>query len=730
MKNHQLAIFCIVLTLISYKSVSQDRILGFSQASSDAQKALEKKFDEMVTPSNLDQWMKKLAARPHHVGSPYGKENAEFMTALFRQWGFETEIETFQVLFPTPKLRSLEMIAPSVYKAGLEEPALKEDVATNQKKEQLPPYNGYSIDGDVTGDLVFVNYGVPEDYEVLKRMGVEVKGKIVIAKYFGSWRGIKPKVAAENGAIGCIIYSDPKEDGYYQGDVYPKGAYKNEHGVQRGSVMDMPLYPGDPLTPNIGATADAKRLDYKDAPTITKIPVLPISYKDAEPLLAALGGQVVPNEWKGALPITYHIGPGPAKVRLRLQFNWDLKPAYNVIARMRGTEAPDQWVIRGNHHDAWVNGANDPISGMVALMEEARVVGELAKNGWKPKRTIIYCAWDAEEPGLIGSTEWVEFHAEELKDKGAIYLNTDSNARGFLGAGGSHTLEKFFQEIANDVTDPQTGLTVAERRKAAMKTYGNPDYEKFTLYALGSGSDYTPFIQHLGIASLNVGFGGESGGGEYHSIYDTYDHYKRFKDPGFAYGETLAKVMGRATLRLANTEILPFEFGSLTTTVDSYLKEVMNIVDKMRSETSRHNQNVEKGYYKAAADPTLPFVEPEMKNVVPYFDFSGLQNEMTNLKNVVQKVDSKTFSMEPSSKLNKLLYQSERKLTLDEGLPRRPWFKHHIYAPGFYTGYGVKTLPGVREAIEQRDWEEVRKEIDDLEKVINQLSMYLESIIK
>lgn len=729
MKKLKFLLLTLILSNPSVYAQNAD-ILGFTSASATKQRDLEKKFDDKVTPSNLDQWMKTISARPHHVGSPYDKQNAEYIAGLFKKWGFDTQIETFQVLFPTPKLRSLEMVEPSQYKAVLEEPALKEDHTSDQKDEQLPTFNAYSIDGDVTGELVFVNYGIPEDYEELARMGVDVKGKIVIAKYYGSWRGIKPKVAAENGAIGCIIYSDPKEDGYFQGDVYPNGPYKNENGVQRGSVMDMPLYPGDPLTPDVGATKDAKRLDYKEAPTLTKIPVLPISYKDAEPLLAALSGQVVPDGWKGALPITYHTGPGPAKVRLHLEFNWDVKPVYDVIARLKGSEYPDQWIIRGNHHDAWVNGANDPVSGLVAMMEEARVVGELAKSGWKPKRTIIYCAWDGEEPGLIGSTEWVEDHADELKDKAAVYLNTDSNGRGFLGAGGSHSLEKFFAQIANDVTDPQTGMSVAERRKAAMLVNGNSHYEDYTLYALGSGSDYTPFLQHLGIASINAGFGGENGGGEYHSIYDSYDDYTRFKDPQFAYGGVLAKVMGRATMRLANADILPFEFGHFAKTIDGYLNEIMSMSDKMRADTKVHNELVKNGYFKAAADPMLTYIPPNKEDNVPYFDFAGLQNEMERLKGDVLKVDAGISKMKPTAELNKLLYQAERQLTLGKGLPRRPWFKHYIYAPGFYTGYGVKTLPGVREAIEQREWEEANSEIKDLVKVLDQYSSYLEKIVK
>jgi len=717
------------LLIISLHLTSQGQnLIGFTDENAKSQIDLEKIYDSHLKSQNLDQWMKRLSARPHHVGSPDGKENAEFIASLFKSWGYETEIEVYDVLFPTPKSRSLEMISPKTYKAILKEPALKEDRTSNQSKEQLPSYNAYSIDGDVTGELVYVNYGVPADYEELKKLGVDVKGKIVIAKYFGSWRGIKPKVAAENGAIGCILYSDPRDDGYFRGDVYPKGAFKNELGVQRGSVMDMPLYPGDPLTPGIGATKEAKRLDYKQAPTLTKIPVMPISHKDAEPLLAALGGEVVPNSWKGALPITYHIGPGPAKVRLKLEFNWDLKPAYNVIARMPGNDLPDQWIIRGNHHDAWVNGANDPISGMVALMEEARVVGELAKTGWKPRRTIIYCAWDAEEPGLIGSTEWVEHHADELTSKAAVYLNTDATGRGFLFAGGSHSLEAFFSQIADEVEDPQTGLSVAERRKATERVNGNIDYDGFKLYALGSGSDYTPFIQHLGIASMNVGFGGENSGGEYHSIYDSYDHYVRFKDPGFNYGITLAKVIGRATLRLANSDILPFEFERLNNTLTTYLDEVMKLVDDMRESTTQENDLINSGYYKAAADPTKTFNIPETKDEVPYVDFSGLQNALAELNNTISEIsleNLKGISGGDKAKLDLILYQSERKLTKSHGLPGRDWFIHHIYAPGFYTGYGVKTLPGVREAIEEREWSKVNQQIDILESVLQNFTAHI-----
>ncbi len=704
-------------------------ILAQTPAQNDASKSktLEAQFDSQLNRDNLRNWMKRMSARPHHVGSAYGKENAEFMAAQFKSWGYDAQIEEFYVLFPTPKTRVLEMIAPVTFKPTLSEPALKEDATSNQISEQLPIYNAYSIDGDVTGELVYVNYGVPKDYEELEQRGIDVKGKIVIARYGGSWRGIKPKVAAEHGAIGCLIYSDPRDDGYFQGDVYPKGAYRNERGAQRGSVADMPFYPGDPLTPGIGATKEAKRFSIKDAPTLTKIPVMPISYGDAKPLLAALGGPLAPDSWRGALPITYHLGPGPAKVRLKLEFNWDIKPLYNVIAKMRGSEYPEEWIIRGNHHDAWVNGADDPVSGMVATMEEARAIGELAKSGWKPKRTLVYCAWDAEEPGLLGSTEWAEAHADELKNKAVIYINSDSNGRGFLFVGGSHTLEKFVNQVARDIVDPQKKISVSERARALRIVRGSPEDRKeardrsdLRIFALGSGSDYTPFLQHLGIASLHIGYGGEDGGGSYHSIYDSFDHYTRFGDSNFDYGVTLAQTGGRLVLRLADHDVLPFEFMNCTETIAKYAKEVMKLADDLREETEELNRRLKDKTLEAVADPKETYVAPKPQAPVPYLNFSPLQNAVAKAQQSARSYDramnglmanSKNLAAEKQKALNAILINMERALTSSAGLPRRPWFTHQIYAPGFYTGYGVKTLPAVREAIEQRNWNEAEAQI-------------------
>ncbi|MCP4801831.1 MAG: M28 family peptidase [Bacteroidetes bacterium] len=734
MKNkHVFSALLIVFSMSTSILDAQDLIMGFPEEETDAQITLEAKFDALLNADNLDSWMKYLTAQPHHVGSPYDKKVVDFVAAKFKEWGYQVRIEKFDVLFPTPKLRLVEMLAPTTYKASLIEPPVKGDPYSDQTKEALPGYNAFSVDGDVTADLVFVNYGIPEDYVELERRGISVEGKIVIAKYAGSWRGIKPKLAAEKGAIGCLIYSDPEDDGYYRGDVYPKGPFKNEYGIQRGSVMDMPMAPGDPLTPGYGATDDAVRIDIKEANTLTKIPVLPISYHDALPLLTALEGPVVPNSWKGALPITYHIGPGPAKVHLKLEFNWELKPAYDVIATMKGSTLPDEWVIRGNHHDAWVHGANDPISGLVALMEEARVVGDLVKQGHQPKRTMMYCAWGAEEQGLLGSTEWVETHAKELKEKVVAYINTDGTGAGFLNAGGSHTLEMFFDEISKSVMDPVMNVSVFERRNALEKVKNNTSWAHYKLGALGSGSDYSPFFQHLGIASFNMGFGGESSGGEYHTMYDSYQHYKRFKDPNFQYGVTLAKVAGRTSLRLANAHILPFEFTHFTSVVKKYANEVINLAGSLREDANRHNMLINNGTYALASNPKNNLKVPEKKASVPYFNFAPLDNALIILTaqsdNFTKTVNNRSLSYHSRRNLNTILRNMERALTREHGLPKRPWYKHHIYAPGFYTGYGVKTLPGVREAIEQSEFEQVQAQIDILASVINKFSSKIKEAI-
>ena len=715
---------------IGTAALAEDSILGFDSAGSQAQQALEVEFDSHLDADDMDAWLRELSSAPHHVGSTRGLEVVEFVAAKFRSWGYDTEIAEYEVLFPSPRIRELELVYPSRFSASLTEDSLAEDPSTSNIDDLLPPYNAFSIDGDVEGELVFVNYGTPDDYEILDRYGISVDGKIVIARYGGSWRGIKPKLAGEKGAIGTIIYSDPEDDGYGAGDTYPQGPFKHESAVQRGSVMDMPTYPGDVLTPFVGATADAERLAIADATTITRIPVLPISYRDALPLLEAMGGEVVPAQWRGGLPITYHLGPGPARVRMKLEFNWDMVTAYNVIATMAGSEYPDEWVIRGNHHDGWNHGAADPISGLVALMSEARALGELAAAGKGPRRTVIYAAWDSEEQGLIGSTEWVEHHAAELDQHAVAYINTDGNSRGFVNIGGSHVLEKMANEVMRAVVDPQTGVSVAARRRARLEVNGDQavraelkNRSDMRISPLGSGSDYTPFLQHLGIASLNIGFGGESSGGSYHTLYDTYEHYSKYRDPGMSYGVALAKVAGRVTMRLAYASRLPFEFTALADNISLYIDQIEELADNMREETLETNARIESGVYNLALDPTRTLGPPTPKPEVPYFNFAPLKNALAELESEASSYASWVQGgAAATAQENNLLYTSERELTRDDGLPGRPWFTHHIYAPGFYTGYGVKTIPGVREAIEQRQYELVAAEIEVAADVIRAMA--------
>ncbi len=691
---------------------------GFTNASSAAQIRWEEKMRAIPKPELLREYMKHLSAEPHHLGSPYDKQNAEWIRDKFKSWGLDARLEEFEVLFPTPTERLLEMTEPKRFRAALKEPVIPDDPDSSDAN-QLPTYNAYSIDGDVSGQLVYVNYGVPADYDELARLGVDVKGKIVIARYGGSWRGIKPKVAAEHGAIGCLIYSDPKDDGYYQGDVFPRGPYRPEQGAQRGSVMDMPIHPGDPLTPGWGAVKGARRLDRSKVDVFTKIPVLPISYGDALPMLRELTGPVAPETWRGALPITYHIGSGPARVRLKVSFDWSLKTLYNVIARIEGSTYPDEWVIAGNHHDAWVNGAEDPTSGMVTVLEAGRALGELLKQGWRPKRTIILCGWDGEEQGLLGSTEWVETHEDELKQKAVAYLNSDSTSKGWLNAGGSHSLERFLNEVARDVEQPraarggESGPTksVWTVMKEHRLEQARSDEDKKELNeradlrigALGSGSDYTPFLQHLGIASMNTGFGGDGGGGIYHSVYDSFAWYSKYGDPTFEHGRALSQVNGTIIMRLANADVLPFEFGNLAETMGRYVAEI----DKLTMRGKRQR------------DIDLSSLKSGVK---------VLEETARRYEDALGRAGATGFQQVRQTKeLNKLLYQSERRLTSEQGLPRRPWFRHQIYAPGFYTGYGVKTIPGVREAIEEKQWNEVDAEIKKASDVIKALASQVEA---
>jgi N-acetylated-alpha-linked acidic dipeptidase len=744
----QLPAMLLVLTLSFPSSVfaaDETALVGYSPASSQTERTWEQKFRAIPDPARQREYMRRLSARPHHVGSPYDKDNAEWILSQFKSWGLDAHIETFDVLFPTPKSRLLEMVEPTKFTAKLDEPAVAADPTSNQKAEQLPTYNAYSIDGDVTAPLVFVNYGVPEDYEQLDRLGVSVKGAIVIAKYYHSWRGVKPKVAAEHGAIGCLIYSEPQDDGYSVDNVFPEGPMRNPNGVQRGSVMDFASSnPGDPLTPGVGATPDAKRLPRSEAKSITKIPVLPISYGDAQPLLAALTGPMAPEEWRGTLPIPYHVGPGSAKVHLKVEFNWDIKPVYDVIAKIPGSVAADEWIVRGNHHDAWVNGAEDPVAGQAALLEEARAFGELLKQGWKPRRTIIYAAWDGEEPMLLGSTEWAETHADELRRHAAVYINTDSNGRGLLEAGGSHSLEQFINGVARDIQDPESKFTAWQRLQLSrISKSKSPDERKelrqrpdLRIEALGSGTDFTAFLDHLGIASLNIAYGGEDPGGIYHSIYDDFYWFTHFSDYDFVYGRALSQTIGSSVIRLADAEVLPFDFTDFADAIQLYTKDLQKLLADKQDEIRERNQEISEGVFKATFDPRRPTVAPPHEEVPPYLDFAPMQNAAQSLSHSAEHFQ-KALAAEQASldqgssasltALNEKLISTERQLTNADGLPRRPWYTHLVYAPGVYTGYEPKTIPGVREAIEQKKYDEAEREIARVAKALNDESAVIES---
>jgi N-acetylated-alpha-linked acidic dipeptidase len=735
---------CLLLAAVPFLSVQSEAepaapgrsiLLGYSAQGAMLQGEWERKFQAGISPDNIRENMRRLSARPHHVGSAYDKDNAEWILAKFTQWGFDAKIETFNVLFPTPKIRVLEMLKPTTFRARLQEPAIASDPTSNQSSEQLPTYNAYSADGDVTAPLVYVNYGNREDYEELDRRGISVKGAIVIARYGNGWRGIKPKVAAEHGAIGCIIYSDPKGDSYYEGDVFPVGGWRPREGVQRGSVMDTD-YPGDPLTPGVGATANAKRLPLKDAKTITTIPVLPISYADALPLLSALKGPVAPENWRGALAITYHIGPGPAVVHLKVTSNWDIKPIYDVIATLRGSTDEGQWVLRGNHHDAWVNGADDPIAGQAAMLEEARMMGELHAHGWTPGRTIIYCAWDGEEPGLLGSVEWVETHLDELQRHAVAYINSDTNERGYMLPGGTQDLQNFISGVARDIQDPETHLSVYQRSHLysiakAKDAEERSDLRKrndLEVTALGDGSDFTAFQDYAGISTLSVEFGDEDDGTQYHSIYDDFYWYTHFVDTDFAYGRALSQTAGTAIMRLADAELIPVDYSPQADAIAKYETELEKLLQDKRDEFTERNLELQEGVFAAMKDPHRPSVPPPAETIPPYINFAPMKNAIALLKKsadrysralgTFQAKGSPVLSPQSLALINGDLLRVSRLFLNQKGLPERQWFKNQIYAPGAYTGYDAKPVAAVREYMDEKKWQEAEAQVPQVAKVI------------
>lgn len=693
-----------------------------------ATSAAEAALDASVRAEDQRAWIERMASAPNHVGSAHDRANAEFLLARFREWGWDARIESFDVLYPTPVSTRLEVVAPERIVLGGQEPAIPGDPGAPDATGTLPPYMVFQGDGDVTGELVYVNYGMPDDYLALARRGVDVRGKIVIARYGVGWRGLKPKLAYEHGAVGCLVYSDPFDDGYARGATYPDGGARPEGGVQRGSVADMTLYPGDPLTPGAASLPGAKRLARADAGPILKLPALPISYRDARQLLSRLGGPVAPPAWRGALPFTYRLGgTDSVKVRLAVQSEWTTKPVNNVIAVLKGARHRDEWVIRGNHFDAWNFGAWDPLSGLAAMLSEAKALGALAKTGWRPARTIVYAAWDGEEPGLLGSTEWAERHADELREKAVLYVNTDSNGRGFLSAGGSASYRQLVSAVAKDVHDPQTGATVAARRRAAIRagafdrTGGADEATKaaaeigddLPLDALGAGSDFVAFVHHLGVPALSLGFGGEHEGGTYHSIYDNYRQFTSFVDPELKYGVALSQFVGRVVLRVADVETPPRRFGDVATGFSAALGEIKKLVEQRRTDDERRVRLVADGAFRLASDPREPVTAPADVPATPPVNFAVLEQAIERLRIASTAFDGAylargdTLAPAQRQRLNVQLHDIDQLLLDERGLPGRPWYRNLVVAPGRLSGYTAKTLPGVREAIEDRRFDEL-----------------------
>ena len=661
---------------LSAQMPSPSRIRGFSAAASAAEAARERELKAMPTAKAAEADFDVMTAEPHHTGSPYEIKLADYVSDQFKQIGIESTKYEYSVLLPWPKQRRIDIVAPDQVRLEVEEEKIRGDQWAD-KPGILPAYTAYSPSGDVTGEIVYVNFGIPSDYETLDKLGISVKGKIVLARYGGSWRGIKPKVAAEHGAIACIIYSDPHEDGYFQGDVYPDGPFRGWGMIQRGSVMDMPRYPGDPSTPDRPSKAGVERLPMDKIETFAPIPVQPMSYRDGVELLKRLKGPVAPGAWRGSLPITYHIGPGPARVHMNLQMDYGQRRLINVVGKITGSVAPDEWIVVGSHRDAWVFGASDSVSGHVSMMAVARAMSEMTKKGWKPRRSILFVSWDGEEQGLLGSTEFVEDLTAELKAKVAIYVNRDAGAGGLsFSSSAVHSLTPFVHELAQSLQPAGESKTLyagwLERTREET-----PGAKAPVVGALGSGSDYTAFLDHVGIASLDMGLNGRGGDGSYHSTYDNPTWFKKYIDPQFAFSVLATQTTGVALLRLADAEVLPFDY-------EAYGKQILEYIGEIEQQAA-----------KASAEGA--------KKV----DFAGLRSAAEGFAKAGAEVRARGESLlasSPSSQdlaaLNHRLMMAERDLIEPAGLPDRPWYRHVVYAPGLYTGYGVKTIPGVREAVD------------------------------
>lgn len=674
-------------------------LLGFTEEAAAEQLKQEKKIFGMPSGERMTTYHRAMTARPHSAGTEANVEAAEYYAEKLREFGFDEIIMNhYEMSLPRPINCEVTLLAPESYNLKLAEPPIPEDPDSYQE-DVLPPFNAHSPDGDVTAEVVYVNYGIPSDYEVLDSMGISVKGKIVIARYGKIIRGIKPRLAAQHGAIGCLVYSDPADDGYVRGDVIPKGKWRPEYGVQRGGMLDIPFYPGDPQTPMWASKKGAKRIPLNEAITVQKIPVQPISYADALPILRNLGGKVVTEGWRGGLPIAYHFGPGPAKVHMKLEFDWSIRPIVNVIGILKGSKEPEKIVMAGGHRDAWTFGGRDPISGAVSLLESARAIGELAKQGYRPKRSIAFASWDGEEYGLMGSTEYGEEFGEELQGNLVVYLNRESYTAGNFSAGGVHSLQPFINEVTQAVQMPSGEVTIYDawlKRAEGRTIIDFSGSKNVRISAVGSGSDYTVFLDHLGIPVMNLGF--SAGQGIYHSRYDSHWYFTTLGDPGFKYGKKQSELVAIFLLRMAQVDVLPFDYASTAETIDRYLDNLERELEKRDFLEEVDFSRVRRANAQLMATATVLNGEIERITAIDSGKLEKYQEEL--------------------QKLNDTILSTEMAFLSPDGLPDRPWYRHQIYAPGLYTGYGVKTLPGVREAIEKDDVEEANRMVVVLEECL------------
>jgi N-acetylated-alpha-linked acidic dipeptidase len=692
---------------------------GFTPDESASERALEDRFRAVPRPDSAREHLRQLTKEAHLAGTPEDYQTAIYVRDRLREYGISADLKEYQVLLPYPRTPTvLELVAPRRERLQLKEAAIPED-PTSSSAKIVPLYNGYSASGDVTAPLVYVNYGLPADYDALKKLNVDVKGKIVIARYGHSYRGVKARVAEENGAVGCIIYSDPADDGYMQGDVYPKGPWRSETSAQRGSIQYGFIYPGDPLTPGTPAIPGTPRIRQDQALSLPKLPVQPISYGDARKLLEPLRGAVRPNGFQGGLPFAYHVG-GTNDVRVHLKTDADIKTMtiWDVIARIEGDAEKDRWVVLGNHRDAWVFGAVDPNSGTSALLEMARGFGELMKQGWKPRRTIYLCSWDAEEQGLIGSTEWMEENAADLKEKAVAYLNVDTAVSGAnYTASSVPTLWKLIRAATRDVHDPKTGKSVyqawqdrAHEGQPDADTEAGTSTKEAGIDPLGYGSDFTPFFQHIGVASLDMGFGGDYG--VYHSAYDSFTWMSKFGDPTFAYHVAAAQLWGTLALRLADAPALQFDYSDYADQIRDFVNETVTTAQRRRLADSFDAKAIldaakelgdEAGRTRARRDELLDTIS----------------------RSRVRADDTNSRAVARLRKLNDSLLAAERALTDPAGLRGRPWYQHQIYAPGFYTGYAAQPLPDLRQAIDDRNTTNARDAAQRIVAAIRRASQVL-----